>query len=238
MPFPEAEILVMARAPEAGRAKTRLIPALGEAGAAMLHGYLVERLLGELSQAALAPITLCCTPHTDHPFFMHCRDRYGVRLQQQQGHDLGERLHHALSTSLERNPYALVIGCDIPQLAQEDISAAFEALARGSDAVISPAEDGGYALLGVRQATAELFSDIEWGSERVLAQTRERLLALGWSWQELKQQWDVDRPEDLSRLTRLTLPPQIAQLLAGRRLPQRDDHDTIDNEQCCGPDQQ
>lgn len=215
MQFPEAEILVMARAPEAGRAKTRLIPALGEAGAAMLHRYLVERLLGELSQASLAPITLCCTPHISHPFFLHCHYQYGVRLQQQQGHNLGKRLHHALSTSLERNTHALVIGCDIPQLGRDDLSAAFEALAEGYDAVISPAEDGGYALLGVRQAAAELFSDIEWGSERVLAQTREQLSALEWSWHELKQQWDVDRPEDLSRLARLTLPPQIVQLLAG-----------------------
>jgi rSAM/selenodomain-associated transferase 1 len=219
MPFPEAEILVMARAPEAGRAKTRLIPALGEAGAARLHGYLVERLLDELSQASLAPITLCCTPHIDHPFFLHCRDRYGVGLQQQQGHDLGERLHHALTTSLQRNTYAVVIGCDIPLLGRDDLGVALESLAQGGDAVISPAEDGGYALLGVREAAAELFSDIEWGSERVLAQTRERLLALGWSWQELKQQWDVDRPEDLSRLARLTLPPQIVQLLAGRVNP-------------------
>jgi rSAM/selenodomain-associated transferase 1 len=214
MRFADAEILVMARAPEAGRAKTRLIPALGSEGAALLHGYLVERLLGELTQANIAPVTLCCTPNTEHPFFLQCRDRYGVRLQLQQGRDLGERLHTALSNSLEHHQYAVVVGCDIPQLGREELIEAFEALLQGSDAVISPAEDGGYALLGVRRVAEGLFRDIEWGSERVLAQTRQQLSAQGWSWCELKQQWDVDRPEDLPRLSRLKLPQEIARLLS------------------------
>ena len=213
MRFADAEILVMARAPVAGAAKTRLIPALGEAGAATLHGYLVERLLGELSEAAIAPITLCCTPDTAHPFFLHCRDHYGVSLQQQQGEDLGERLHHALGQALQQRRSALVIGCDIPQLGAEDIIAAFEALEQGSEAAVSPTADGGYALLAVRQPAVELFRDVEWGSDRVMAQTRQRLSDLGWSWQELREQWDVDRPEDLQQLCRLELPPQIAELI-------------------------
>lgn len=214
MHLPQAEILVMARAPVAGEAKTRLIPALGEEGAATLHGYLVERLLAELSAAAIAPITLCCTPDTRHPFFLHCRDHYGVSLQLQQGEDLGERLHHAMDTALQQKTFALVVGCDIPQLGPEDIAAAFDALARGSDAAVSPTEDGGYALLALSQSNAGLFSGVEWGSERVMAQTRRRLCDLGWSWQELREQWDVDRPEDLRRLSRLALPPQIVKLLS------------------------
>jgi hypothetical protein len=213
MRFPDAEILVMARAPQAGRAKTRLIPVLGAAGAARLHGYLVERLLGELSQAAIAPVTLCCTPHIHHPFFQHCHTRYGVTLQRQQGGDLGTRLQAALASALERRSYAVVVGCDIPQLGHGDIVAAFEALAQGCDAAISPAEDGGYALLAVTEPAAELFSAIEWGSERVMAQTRQRLGALGWSWRELSPLWDVDRPDDLPRLARLGLPPHIARLI-------------------------
>ncbi len=216
MQFPEAEILVMARAPVAGKAKTRLIPALGEAGAAALHGYLVERLLTELSEAAIAPITLCCSPDTAHPFFCHCGDHYGVCLQPQQGEDLGERLHHALSDTLQQRKWALVIGCDIPQLGAEDIVAAFEALRQGSDAAVSPTEDGGYALLALSQPAAELFCGVDWGTERVMAQTRQRLLGLGWSWQELREQWDVDRPEDLQRLAKLDLPPPLLGVLSGR----------------------
>lgn len=212
MRYPDAEILVMARAPVAGAAKTRLIPALGAAGAATLHAYLVERLLGELCEAAIAPITLCCTPDTTHPFFIHCRDHYGVSLQPQQGEDLGERLHHALSQALQQRCSALVVGCDIPQLGAGDISAAFAALEQGSEAAVSPTEDGGYALLALRQSAAELFDGVEWGSDCVMAQTRQRLSSLGWNWRELREQWDVDRPEDLLRLCRLQLPPQITAL--------------------------
>ncbi|MEN8169609.1 MAG: TIGR04282 family arsenosugar biosynthesis glycosyltransferase [Pseudomonadota bacterium] len=214
MQFPDSEILVMARAPEAGRAKTRLIPALGEEGAAMLHGFLLEHLLGKLSQAVIAPLTLCCTPDTEHPFFLHCRDRYGVRLQQQYGDGLGERLHNALSTSLESSKHVVVIGCDIPQLVADDLIAAFEALERGIQSVISPTEDGGYALLGIAEPAARLFSDIDWGSEQVMVQTRQQLSAMDWSWSELKQQWDVDRPEDLQRLVSLELSPKIKELLS------------------------
>jgi rSAM/selenodomain-associated transferase 1 len=216
MQFPLAEILVMARAPEAGRAKTRLIPALGEEGAAKLHGYLVERLLGELSKAAIAPITLCCTPEIEHPFFHHCRDNFGIRLQQQRGRDLGERLHYSLSKSLDHYKYAVVVGCDIPQLGAVDVSTAFQLLEQGRQAVISPAEDGGYALLGLSQPAPELFNNIEWGTERVLSQTRQRLTAMDWSWHELRPLWDVDRPEDLQRLSALELSPQISALLSGR----------------------
>lgn len=203
----------MARAPEAGRAKTRLIPALGEEGAAMLHANLVEHLLGELSQAAIAPVTLCCTPDTTHPFFLHCQQAYGVQLQQQYGTDLGERLHSALSTALKVKKHALVVGCDIPLLGADDLIAALDALERGSQAAVSPTEDGGYALLGISEPAPELFCTIDWGSERVMSQTRDKLTAMQWSCTELRQQWDVDRPEDLQRLRELNLSPQLTELL-------------------------
>ncbi len=212
--FPEGEILVMARAPEPGRAKTRLIPALGEEGAANLHRLLVERLLHELCEGAVAPVTLCCTPDTAHPFFTQCRERYGVSLQQQQGNGLGERLHYALGSALRRSRYALVIGCDIPQLKSDDLSTAFKLLQGGKQAVISPTEDGGYALLGIALPEVRLFEQVEWGSERVMAQTRNRLGRLGWSWSELREQWDIDTPDQLPRLRALKLSPQIEKLLS------------------------
>lgn len=213
MRFPDSEILVMARAPVAGRAKTRLIPALGAEGAAQLHCYLVERLLEELSGAALAPITVCCTPATDYPFFEHCARRYGVALQPQRGEDLGERLYHALAASLQHHRHAVVIGCDIPQLDREDLLSALLALRQGSDAVLSPTEDGGYALLGLNKVATALFEGVTWGSALVLGQTRQRLRSLSLNWQELRMQWDVDRPEDLARLSTLVLPPQLEDLL-------------------------
>ncbi|RLA31853.1 MAG: glycosyltransferase, partial [Gammaproteobacteria bacterium] len=66
--------------------------------------------------------------------------------------------------------------------------------------VLGPAEDGGYVLIGVRRLSPVLFEGVDWGSDRVLRQTRARLTALGWRWHELRMLWDVDRPEDLMRL--------------------------------------
>jgi glycosyltransferase A (GT-A) superfamily protein (DUF2064 family) len=76
------------------------------------------------------------------------------------------------------------------------------ALAAGDDAVLLPAEDGGYVLIGLRGPRPEVFEGVAWGSERVLAETRARLRALGLRWSEPATLWDVDRPEDLDRLAR------------------------------------
>ena len=77
------------------------------------------------------------------------------------------------------------------------------------DAVVAPAEDGGYPLLAFRRCSPRLFEGMPWGGATVMQQTRERLAALGWRWRELRMLWDVDRPEDLVRL-------EAARPLAGR----------------------
>lgn len=97
----------------------------------------------------------------------------------------------------------VLIGTDCPVLRAADLRAAARALRSGVDAVLSPAEDGGYALIGLRRASPRVFSGIKWGTPTVLAETRRRLRALGWRWRELRSVWDVDRPEDYRRLARL-----------------------------------
>jgi hypothetical protein len=214
MRFPQGRLLVMARAPHAGATKTRLIPALGAEGAAALHRYLVERQLAEAAASETAPVELWCADDCLHPFFSECRQRFGVSLHCQHGEGLGERMLLIIESALREAEFAIVIGCDIPELDASMLRQAFDALQQGADAVIAPAEDGGYVLLGVRQASPELFREIEWGSDKVLAQTRERLRHLGWNWQELPEMWDVDRPQDLPRLMALeSLSADIRRLL-------------------------
>jgi uncharacterized protein len=94
----------------------------------------------------------------------------------------------------------VLIGSDCPALRAADLRAAFAALRTGADAVIAPAEDGGYPLIGLRRVSPDLFEGIEWGGEQVLAATRLRLSRLGWKWIELRELWDVDRPADVARL--------------------------------------
>lgn len=198
---PEAALLVFARAPAPGRVKTRLVPLLGEAGAARLHARLVERTLKTAVAAGFEGIDLYCTPGTSHVFFEKMKKRFGVRLRPQSRGDLGDRMYSAL----RRHPCAVLIGSDCPALRPADLRAAARALREGADAVLAPAEDGGYALIGLRRVSRRLFEGIAWGSPTVMAQTRRRLKALRWRWRELRTVWDVDRPEDLPRLNRAGL---------------------------------
>jgi rSAM/selenodomain-associated transferase 1 len=195
-------ILVFAKAPVQGEVKTRLIPALGAAGAAALHERLVDRALATAAAAAVGPVELCCAPDARHPALGPLARRHGAALGEQGSGDLGDRMHAAFSRALAGAPAAIVIGSDCPALAPEHLRAAAAVLAGGEDAVLAPAEDGGYVLIGLAHPERSLFERIAWGGPTVLAETRARLAAAGLRWRELATLWDVDRPEDLDRLRR------------------------------------
>ncbi len=197
--FPDARILIFAKAPQAGRVKTRLIPALGAAAAADLYARLLEATVARAVSPALAPVCCCCAPDTTHPFFRQLADDYPVTLTQQQGADLGERMQTAACTALAEAGSVLLIGGDCPVLDAGHLGQALAWLAAGSDAVVGPAEDGGYVLLGLKRSAPELFREMPWGGERVLRETRARLQRLGWRYRELPPLWDLDRPADLRR---------------------------------------
>ncbi len=193
-------VMVFARAPTPGKAKSRLIPALGEAGAAALHRRLVMHCLRAARDSRLGPVELWCAPDAGDPFFRDCERRCGVSLHPQGEGDLGARMQRAFESALALSPRAILVGSDIPALSPRYLRDADQALGRGDDAAIGPAEDGGYVLIGLSRCDPELFRDIPWGGPEVLAETRRRLAALSWRSSELPVLWDVDRPEDLERL--------------------------------------
>jgi uncharacterized protein len=186
-------IIVFAKAPVPGAAKTRLIPALGAWGAARLHARLVRQAVRTALASGCGPVEVHGSAR--HSFFRSLKTRF--RLQR--GRDLGERMHHALS----RNPGAILIGTDCPALTAADLRRATRLLRSGAEVVIAPAEDGGYALIGARRVPVELFRDIAWGSSSVYDETVKRLKP--YRWRALRTVWDVDRPEDLPRLSELRL---------------------------------
>ncbi len=197
-------IAVFARAPLAGTAKTRLIPALGAAAAARLQRRLTLQALAVARRAALGRVTLWGAPDDQQRFFRAVQRACGVDLRSQSGPDLGTRM--AAAFAAQAGPL-LLIGSDCPALQPAHLVAAAQILLdeppHGKDAVFIPAEDGGYVLVGLRCPQPQLFEAIEWGSERVMAQTRHRLSGLGLSWAELPWLWDIDRPADLLRLATL-----------------------------------
>lgn len=202
----DCPLIVFAKAPVAGTVKTRLIPPLTARGAAALHRALVRNTLRKAVQAGVGPVELHCSPSPEHPFFRDCAKWFGVALRTQLGDDLGSRMERGFSMTLPSFPCALLVGADCAALTVTDIRAAAQQLQQGMDAVLTPAEDGGYALIGLRRTVPALFTGIGWGGAGVMADTRRRLQVLGWRWAELPMRWDVDRPKDLVRLETLGLP--------------------------------
>lgn len=194
-----SRVAVFAKAPVPGAVKTRLIPTLGADGAAALHRTLVERALACAIAADIGAVELWCAPDASAPFFLDCHDRFGVRLASQREGDLGTRMRGAFEAMLAGGGRALLIGSDVPAMTPAYLRAADAALAEGHNAVIGPAEDGGYVLIGLSQVAPELFDGIDWGGPAVMQATRSRIERLGWRHFELPVLWDVDRPDDLSR---------------------------------------
>lgn len=182
-------VVVFARWPRPGAAKTRLIPALGPEGAAELHARLVERTLTAVRGSGL-PFELRTTGATPADF----QDWLGVPTVYDQGEGpLGERLERASP------PYPCIfIGADAPDLTAAHLRDAASALAK-APVVIGPAEDGGYWLLGLAHRIEGVFTDIDWGTDRVFAQTMTRLSGACVSPELMPMLADLDRPEDLTR---------------------------------------
>jgi len=199
MPNSNSRLIIFAKAPKAGYSKTRLIPALGSDGAAQLHQQLVNHTLSNLNNNPFCAIELWCAPDTEHPFFEHCAQQFNITLHQQKGNDLGHRMSHAMRDVLTRTDSAIIIGTDCPTLTQEDLSETVTALKK-HDAVIGPAVDGGYYLLGLNQHQGDLFTNINWGSDQVLKQTLQQSQQLKLNHHLLREQQDIDTPADLINL--------------------------------------
>lgn len=196
--YPQARILFFAKTPVLGAVKTRLQPVLGETGAMKLHQRLIRFGWQQLTQSMMAPVQLWVSAADNNAFFTQLD---GVsHIHQQQGQDLGERMHHATTQALAEAEFVVVVGADCPAVDGPYVAQALALLASGVPVVLGPAEDGGYVLIGLRRATAAAFRNIAWGQSQVMQKTRERLQAADVCWRELPLKWDVDRPEDLARL--------------------------------------
>ena len=197
----DVRIALMARAPEPGRAKTRLAPRLGEAGAARLHARLVRHALREIVATGLSA-ALWCAPDSTHSFFAACADEFGVSLRAQPDGDLGSRMARIFEAM--EGP-TLLMGSDCPTIDASLLLRCAKALSDGAPAVFLPAEDGGYGLVGLCRPVPAIFVDMPWGTDAVMAETRRRLAACGVIAKEPAIVWDIDRPQDIDRLVEMGL---------------------------------
>ena len=198
------KLLIFTKAPILGEVKTRLQPDYSPEQSLELHKKLVINTLTSVSHSTGFDIDLCCTPNRQHLFFLDCENSFSIALSDQVGDDLGERMAFAFSSGLQLYEKVIIIGTDCPELDGEYIKNALKAL-DDFDAVIGPAEDGGYVLLGLKNFSPKLFSGISWGNDTVFKQTQKVLSDLSWSCQELAIMHDLDRPEDLHRYKNLLI---------------------------------
>ena len=210
-PVSPRRLSVFTRIPEPGKAKTRLIPPLTADQAAALQRAMAEDLLERLDHTlgAAAPETppLSLEVRHDGRFPAGALEiPKGWTVTSQGPGDLGERLARAAREARRDGAARLaIIGSDAPLLPLPLVEAAFSGLA-DRDALLAPAEDGGYVLIGLAldrappAAVESLFAGIPWGTGAVREATSQAARRAGLGFSELAGHWDVDRPEDLPRL--------------------------------------
>ncbi len=191
-------IIIFAKFPAQGMAKTRLQPALGIDGAARMARQL---LLHSIEQAVATgfSIELCVSPAPSDPCWQTLGLPDSLRWSEQADGDLGLRMFTASQQALARFKQVILIGTDCPSLSSIIIQRAAQRL-DNQDSVMIPAFDGGYVLFGFKQVAARLFSDIEWSTPSVAKITQQRLAELNWSLAFLDSLPDIDEPEDLQYL--------------------------------------
>jgi uncharacterized protein len=206
----QVRVIVFAKAPIPGLAKTRLIPKLGAHGAAALAERMLKTSVAKALGAGLGTVELCVTPF-EHPAWSHMDVPPGVIITDQGTGDLGERMARACARSLRAGEPVLLIGtdcpaCDAPYL--RDMAQAMTA----HDAVIAAAADGGYPAIGLTRFDDAIFSNIAWSTSTVLQETLKKLRALRWTFKVFPELHDIDEPADL-----LHLPPEWLQWLSESR---------------------
>jgi uncharacterized protein len=206
----EATICVFAKPPIPGRAKTRLVPAVGEANAARIAEAMLEDVIDVALQVPNAQVVISATEH----FTLAGRS---IPIWIQPESDLGARIEHTVQRALLNSKCAIAVGADTPGIDPAMINCAVGHL-RSLDAVLGPAEDGGYYLVGFRRCPRNVLADIRWSHSSTLADTRARFQHFGVTCSLLPAWFDLDTPTDLARVRSLIaareiLAPHLAAVL-------------------------
>lgn len=192
-------IIIFAKAPVAGLAKTRLNPVLGAHGAARLAQRMLLHTVAHAMAAQTGTVELCVTPSPADPAWHSLPLPAALHWSAQGEGDLGARMARAARRTLDAGRPVLLIGTDCPALDAAVLRTAAQVL-RDHDAVLGPSADGGYVLLGLKRFDAALFDDVPWSTSAVARTTLERMARAGWGVHQLPPAHDIDLPEDLQWL--------------------------------------
>ena len=191
-------VILFAKYPARDKAKTRLQPALGIDGAAHMARRLLLHSIEQALESDFA-VELCVSPAPTDPCWQSLDLPNSLQWSAQIEGDLGMRMLAASLRVLESFEKVILMGTDCPSLTSERIQLAVHKLDQ-YDAVMVPATDGGYVLLGFKQSDSSLFSDISWSTSSVADVTKQRIAALGWTLALFPALNDIDEPEDLKHV--------------------------------------
>jgi uncharacterized protein len=208
---PNRTLIIFTRYPTPGEVKTRLIPAVGTAGAARLHRQMTVAIV-DRARSLPTDLAVKIAVHFDGDNYPQMSDWLGTDLnyQTQATGDIGQRMARSFATIGQHNSAVVLIGTDCPELTTDILVQAFEQLAAGRDLVLGAAIDGGYYLIGMREYQPELFVGIDWSTDRVLTQTVNIAHRLNLSIGYLPTLTDIDRPADLPILIQMQLTAKIS----------------------------
>jgi hypothetical protein len=189
----ERLLIIFTRNPIPGKVKTRLAATIGDEKAIEVYEIL-RRHTADITERVKAKRTIYFSSFIPSSDILLSGE---TTAQLQRGSDLGERMHHALSSGFKTGARKIVlIGTDCLELSTEILEEAFSAL-EDSDTVIGPAKDGGFYLIGMKKAIPELFSEREWSNPDVLQESIDILLRRNISFRQLRELSDIDTFEDL-----------------------------------------
>ena len=192
-------IVVMAKAPVAGLAKTRLIPALGAEGAARLAQKMLSHTLATAIASKLGDVEICATPDPTDPAWQNLDVPNNIIWSAQGDGDLGERMARAVARTTRHGEAILLIGTDCPAIDVFTLHEAAQAL-QDYDASLLPTYDGGYALLALKRFDNRLFENIPWSTSTVSLQTLQKMAHIDFEVKLLQTLHDIDEPADIAQL--------------------------------------
>jgi rSAM/selenodomain-associated transferase 1 len=193
-------VLVVGKAPVAGRVKTRLAADVGSAAAAALaRAMLLDTLDGCRREVGVVGVLCAADDDID---LVGALAGPGAPLVVQEGEGLGEALATGARRALELGTAALLVSSDIPGVPPGELRHAVMLLERGADVVLGPGADGGYWVVGLREPHPEIFDGIPWSTDAVLEVTLARCRAEGLDVRLLETWRDVDTVHDVAVLSR------------------------------------
>ena len=191
-------IILFARDPVLGQVKTRLHPFLDPETILELYTCFLSDSIRKICSVKSADAFIGIYPSDLSGYFSRLQGQFPVQVFMQDGKDLGERMSNAFQQRFNDGyERVAIIGSDSPSL---PVGTMEKALNSDKDFIIGPSTDGGYYLVGMAGKPIPVFEGVAWGSDRVLAETLERVKQSGCSLEVLPPWYDVDRPEDLKFL--------------------------------------